>query len=154
MQAFWGIVASNALMVTALAVAIALLGRAWKNPVALHLLWVFVLLKVLAPPVVTLPIALPATRPAPASAEPAVSRTVGDAPLAEGRTGAIESPAVGNAGPPIGAVPAVAERPAVPWLSVLAWGWIIGIGLFVCGHAYRIRRFVKLLRGPKALLPP
>ena len=45
MQVFWETVASNALMVAVLAAGVALLGRVWKNPVGLHLLWVFVLLK-------------------------------------------------------------------------------------------------------------
>jgi hypothetical protein len=61
MHGFWGIVASNALVVAILAVLVAFLGRIWKNPAALHFLWVLVLLKLITPPLATLPIPLPAT---------------------------------------------------------------------------------------------
>ena len=66
MQPFWEIVASNALLVVVLAAGVALLGRVWKNPLCLHLLWVLVLLKLVTPPVVTVPIALPARQAPPA----------------------------------------------------------------------------------------
>src|SRR5208337_3007833 len=58
MHAFWEIVASNSLVVVVLAVGVALLGRHWKNPVGQHLLWVFVLLKLVTPPVVTVRVPL------------------------------------------------------------------------------------------------
>jgi hypothetical protein len=43
MNAFWEIVASNALLVAVLAAGVALLGRVWKNAAGLHVLWVLVL---------------------------------------------------------------------------------------------------------------
>jgi len=59
MQAFWEIVVSNALIATFLAIATALLSRVWKNPAAIHLLWVVVLLKLFTPPILTTGIPLP-----------------------------------------------------------------------------------------------
>lgn len=53
MHSFWEIIASNALVATGLAFGIVLLSRVWKNPAAMHLLWVVVLLKLFTPPVFT-----------------------------------------------------------------------------------------------------
>ena len=69
--------ASNALLVVVLAAGVALLGRVWKNPLCLHLLWVFVLLKLVTPPLLTVPVALPARQAPPASEERASSRPAG-----------------------------------------------------------------------------
>ena len=63
MNVFWEIVASNALVVAVLAVVASLLGRVWKNPVGLHLLWVLVLLKLVTPPLLVLPLSLLLARP-------------------------------------------------------------------------------------------
>ena len=53
MDAFWGIIASNAAVATILAIGAMLLGRIWKNAAAVHVLWVVVLLKLFTPPLVT-----------------------------------------------------------------------------------------------------
>ena len=66
MQTFLQIVASNALLVVVLAAGVTLLGRVWKNPLCLHLLWVFVLLKLVTPPLVTVPVPLPERQAPPA----------------------------------------------------------------------------------------
>ena len=66
MQPFWEIVASNALVAVVLATGVALLGRIWKNPSCLHLLWMLVLLKLVTPPVMTIPVALPVGQAPPA----------------------------------------------------------------------------------------
>ena len=60
MHAFWEIVASNAMLVAVLAVGVAVLGRAWKNPTGLHILWVLVLLKLFTPPLITIGVPFPA----------------------------------------------------------------------------------------------
>ena len=62
MHTFWEITASNALLVAVLALGVALLGRFWKNPAAMHLLWVLVLLKLVTPPLAILPVRLPLDR--------------------------------------------------------------------------------------------
>ncbi len=59
MHAFLQIVASNAVVFAVLAVGVALLGRIWKNPMGPHLLWVLALLKLVTPPLVTVPLTLP-----------------------------------------------------------------------------------------------
>ena len=167
MHAFWEIVASNALLVSALAVAVALVGRVWRNPAALHLLWVFVLLKLVTPPVVTLPVSLPVTHTPLASEEHAANHSVAyQSPVATFREEEASS-ATGNrrdqrAGdkwaiprsiaPPIDIAPSAAERPRVPWLLLLAWTWAIGIAALASAHAYRIHRFLRLLAAAQA--PP
>jgi hypothetical protein len=59
MHAFLQIVASNSVVFAGLAVGVAMLGRIWKNPVGLHFLWVLALLKLVTPPLVTVPLTLP-----------------------------------------------------------------------------------------------
>ena len=92
MQFFLEIVASNALRVVVLAAGVALLGRVWKNPLCLHLLWVLVLLKLVTPPIVTVPVRLPAREvsAAVASEERAVNPSVANPP-------GVEVPWQGNA---------------------------------------------------------
>src|SRR5258708_19291542 len=53
MSYFWDIIASNAIVAAILAIGALLLSRLWKNPAAIHLLWVVVLLKLFTPPIVT-----------------------------------------------------------------------------------------------------
>ena len=69
MGLFWAVVISNGLLVIILAGGVALLGRIWKNPLYLHLLWVLVLLKFVTPPVVTIPVLSPPTQALPAMEE-------------------------------------------------------------------------------------
>ena len=73
MQDFLQIVASNAIVVVVLAAGVTLLGRVWRNPACLHLLWMCVLLKLVTPPLLTVPVALPQGQASPAIAERAVS---------------------------------------------------------------------------------
>ncbi len=53
MDAFWGIVASNAIVATGLAIVALVLGRFWKNAAAVHALWAVVLLRLFTPPLYT-----------------------------------------------------------------------------------------------------
>ncbi|HUT89942.1 MAG TPA: hypothetical protein VMY37_10615 [Thermoguttaceae bacterium] len=80
MHAFWEISASNSLVVAVLAVGVALLGRVWKNPVGLHLLWVLVLVKLIAPPLVTVPLALPMNQRPVTSEQHGTHRDAADQP--------------------------------------------------------------------------
>src|ERR1700740_3196848 len=45
----------NAAMATGLAIVVWLATRAWRHPVFVHTLWIVVLLKLVTPPVVTMP---------------------------------------------------------------------------------------------------
>ncbi len=76
MHAVLQIVASNAAVFAVLAACITLLGRFWKNPVGLHLLWVLALLKLITP-LITVPLPLP-TLERPATAVAAVPESSGD----------------------------------------------------------------------------
>jgi len=137
MHAFWEIVASNSLVVAVLAVGVGLLGRIWKNPVALHLLWVLVLLKFVTPPVVTVHIALPMSQRPTALGQRATNREVAhQAPgVVPGSEIASAKDYAFNARPADDQAMAGSravgtdirrlspKRPSVSWLAVLAWTW-------------------------------
>ncbi len=165
MHTFWEIVASNSLVVVLLAVGVAPLGRHWKNPVGQHFLWVFVLLKLVTPPVVTVRVPL-SVYGAPLTAgrqeasqlviDPSfveISREAKVVPIAVDRQdqrspekrAASESLAL-----PTGVTASAAGRQRMPWLTVLAWTWGAGIALLASGHACRILRFRRLLRAAEA----
>ena len=49
MNHLWTIVVSNAIVATLLAIGATLVVRVWKNPAAIHVIWMFVLLKTIHP---------------------------------------------------------------------------------------------------------
>ena len=75
MGTFWEIIASNAAVATILAILATGLGRVWRNAAAIHVLWVVVLLKLFAPPLITagVPFALIASPIASTDEPPAYS---------------------------------------------------------------------------------
>jgi len=167
MHAFWEIVASNSLVVVVLATGVALLGRHWKNPVGLHLLWLLVMLKLVTPPVVTVGI------PAPVFGPPLVAREQEDSQhlvalssVETRREGKFPSFAVDKHDQQlpvereasqtlplsVGVTESAAGRHGMPWQTGLALIWSVGIVLLASGHAYRILRFRSLLRDAKS--PP
>ncbi len=153
MQPFWEIVASNALLVVVLAAGVALLGRVWKNPLYLHLLWIFVLLKLVTPPLLTVPLPLPAGRVLPASEEHATDwHMTRQSQSSQVEVSGQETAAVTVATPegdsPISAgttIGTVSHLSGVSWLTIFAWIWGVGIVLFAFGHACRIVQFRRLL---------
>lgn len=164
MHAFWEIVASNALVVTVLAVLVALLGRIWKNPVGLHLLWVLVLLKLVTPPLATLPVPLPAadTRlaanesdgsqgdPSESYVEPLEEDKEGSSAVSggPGQLASERLPRESDAAVTL----SIAQPEGTPWLAVLAWTWGTGVVLVASGRAWHILRFSSLLRAAET--PP
>jgi beta-lactamase regulating signal transducer with metallopeptidase domain len=157
MNPFWAIVASNALIVTAMASGVALLGRIWKNPPALHLLWALVLVKLFLPPVFTIPVALPAGKLATTASTPdrntgnprgSSQESVADIAVSTIRQSAlpqneIEPEAAARSESGITTVGWFRER---SWLPMLAWMWGIGaVGLAVV-RGCAIVRFQRLLR--------
>ncbi|MGO9114733.1 MAG: M56 family metallopeptidase [Thermoguttaceae bacterium] len=159
MQIFWEIVASNALIVTLLAMGVVLLSRFWRNPVGLHLLWVLILLKLCAPPIVTLHFPAPMARLS-LSQEESISnesvthptqkevspQEVAPATVRDHNPHIAEDrPIVGSPAAGIDAVPAGTGRNGISWLIVLAWIWGAGIAGFAIGYTYRILRFRRLL---------
>ena len=164
MQPFWEIVVSNALLVVVLAAGVALLGRIWKNPLCLHLLWVLVLLKLVMPPIAAVPIPLPARQVPLVSEEHGANQYVANQSrvevLRQETASATASrdhqyfsddrPAPENSAPNLNDAPLVAKYQGIPWLTVLGWTWGVGIVLFASGHAYRILRFRRLLHFSEA----
>jgi len=166
MQIFWEIVASNALIVTVLALGVVLLSRFWRNPVGLHLLWVLILLKLCTPPIVTLHLPVPmarsfsqqelvsnesSTQPArnKISPEEFAATTVGNhnPHVMEDR------PILASPSTDVESAPLTAQRNGTSWMMVLAWIWGVGIAGFTPGYTYRILRFRRLLgtaRSPSA----
>src|SRR5271157_2787214 len=78
MHTFWETIVSNSLVVTVLAMALVLLGRTWKNPVGLHVLWVMVLLKFVTPPPLILPVPLTVNLQLPAPKQQRAGQRVAD----------------------------------------------------------------------------
>jgi beta-lactamase regulating signal transducer with metallopeptidase domain len=169
MHAFWEIVVSNTLIVVALAGGIALLGRFWKNPAGLHLLWIFVLLKLVTPPVLTIPVPLwvPPLTTAPrersenremvqvpgvgskeiSGTETAAAMVNGHPPQVVENQRFVESP-----GPSVLSTPAGAVRNSRSGPAILAWAWAAGIVVLSFIRGYRILQFRRLLRAAEA--PP
>jgi len=146
MQPFWEIVASNAVLVVVLAVGVALLGRVWKNPLCLHLLWVLVLLKLVTPPMVTVPIASSVRQVPPTSEGGLVSQRPVDH-LLRLNDRAISEGSAPNLGDARRGVEDQDQR--IPWLVVLGWTWSAGIVLVASLHAYRALRFRRLFQGSR-----
>jgi len=153
MCAFWEIIASNAVLVAVLAVGVALLGRVWKNPVGLHILWVLVLAKLFTPPLFTITVPLPGD--ARVSRTPqeldngetnwSVVTTRAETPTEMARSAGQSSLARTDDRVISGSIPAGWR--SLAWLTVLAWTWGIGIVVFASGQMYRVVRFRKMLRG-------
>ncbi len=154
MYTFWGVIASNAVVATILAIGAMLIGRVWRNAAALHVLWVVVLLKLFTPPMVItgLPFAFtPATSVASADSDvtipssPAHHRVEQTAPAVmtnsrEAIAGASQERAISNR--------VTATASAQPWslTSVLAAIWIGGACCMAIGFSVRIQRFASAVR--------
>ncbi|MEN6534234.1 MAG: M56 family metallopeptidase [Bryobacteraceae bacterium] len=134
------------------------MGRIWKNPLCLHLLWVFVLLKLVTPPVVTVPIVLPARQAPPAPEARMADQRLAHPSHVDASQQEITSITMDQELQPLANDRAVSENPApdlgaalvtqyqgIPWLTVLGWMWGVGIVVFASGRVYRILRFRKLL---------
>src|SRR5271166_1809506 len=148
MLTFWETIVSNSLVVTVLAMALVLLGRIWKNPVGLHVLWVLVLLKFVTPPLLILPVPLTLNRQLPAPDQQKAGRRVADRSPAE-VSREDENASVGpsrqeqresddgespRSVAPIDVASAVAEQQGVSWMAVLTWSWVVGSALFAAGQ--------------------
>ncbi len=169
MHTFWEIVASNAVIVVALAAGVALLGRAWKNPSGLHLLWMLVLVKLFTPPLVTIGVPLPVDRAAPVPEPREAHKKEAPPPVVEAP---VEAPAAVSLGArqarifengtvatstdaATDAAAAAVEKRTLSWSTLLAWTWGLGIAVFAAGRTYHILRFQRQLqRLPGAGGPP
>ncbi len=151
----WEIIASNAILATFLGIGTALVGRVWKNPAALHLLWVIVLLKLFTPPAVIsgLPFAgswfsgavredSAALSPSGQSAmvNPAAS-TDRDFPSQDGSD--VISAGHGAA-TSMSSVASITDRWSVS--AVLVFLWALGASCVALGYTILIRRFARSLQ--------
>lgn len=121
---------SNALIAAALSMLAALVGRWCKNPSAVHLLWLLVIVKLVTPPLVSLPV--------PGVAIPFL-------PLEPGVSENLAADAVVAAA----LVPATVQAPldnTAAWpVGILLFVWLAGSALFLVTSGIRIHRFSCLL---------
>lgn len=160
-------VLGNLAVASALAVLALAAGRWANRPALAHALWLLVLVKLLTPPVVTIPVrCLPAREEAvvpPPAASPVLPPTSPEPlPVAvleppASAAGALAQPvapadsAAAVAPPALTPVPApqAAERPSrwVPsWESALLGVWLLGAGVSFGVAVRRVRRFGRLLK--------
>jgi beta-lactamase regulating signal transducer with metallopeptidase domain len=126
---------ASAVVATLLALVAALAGRWVRRPAILHAMWALVLVRLVTPPLLSIPLVparfSPTAVPAPLSAEiPLAVRdagAVGSARLAVGPTGDAVRPRV--------------MAPALLAVSLAGSLWVVALA------AYRARRFRELLRG-------
>ncbi len=180
MTTFLHVGLSNALLATLIALVAIAVSRRWQHPPLLHSLWILVLLKLLTPPLVTLPITRPlpadshlgeAVRDAIPESAPASGPTVpvanlaresfsSDAPAArawaDSTSETADQPAVGA--DPVRIAP---DRPLagvmarLPWAELLALVWLAGSIVYFTLAIVRTARFRRMLRhaapAPEAL---
>lgn len=104
--------------------------RSGRSPALAHALWVLVLVKVLTPPLLTLPL-LPAAGPSPSS-------------------GMMGEGAGRSTADVLGLVGAAADQ-VLPWAIA---GWAVGSLVILAVSLLRIRRFDRLIRHSSVLAPP
>src|SRR6188768_3214791 len=174
MNTFWALnvsnvpattaIVSNAIVATMLAVGVTLLGRFWKNPAALHVLWLVVLLKLFTPPLVTTNLTVPGSwlrlsmSPGPTAGVASTTASDSAEPNAGAEQAAFGSPQSPDPG---------RSRPDKRWSEIFGRSvWSISGGIIVlwfCGaagmalrYAILILRFTRLFRwfepAPPAIL--
>src|SRR5947209_7727799 len=151
--AFGNLVVAVALAAVALAA-----GRRAKWHAVARGAWLLVLVKLLTPPLVTVPVrCLPARPPAAAAAPDIAAPAAVPEPLpysrvfaAPGSPAALDAPAAQAVmdSPPIAWV-----RRSVRWTDFLLAAWVTGAGAWAAVAALRVRRFTRLL-GFASAAPP
>jgi WD40 repeat protein/beta-lactamase regulating signal transducer with metallopeptidase domain len=152
----------NLLVVAVLAASALTVDRFARRPALSHALWLIVLVKLVTPPVVTVPVRLlppePTARPPTAVAEltPAPpGHPVPDIPPAAwarivAQSGPVEE--VGWAPPTVlpdgGRCPPYEESAAAPfpWAEIVVGAWLAGAAVWVGVAVRRVRRFSRMLR--------
>ena len=147
MSVFWEIVVSNALVVALLALVLTLLGRKWKHPAALHVLWVLLLLKLFLPPVYRIELELPAENAAASSPSPTANQPAGNAELPWSVTyGPKPHTPAAKPAPPQAATTPIRSVPEFSWSTWLLIGWAGVTMLLIVLCWRRVRAFKKILR--------
>jgi beta-lactamase regulating signal transducer with metallopeptidase domain len=148
-----GLAAHNTVAALLLALLVSGLSRVWRNPPVIHVLWLLVLLKLVAPPVVRVDCSM-LWPPGPTAASSEITgqvwQTGGQAP--EIPTRLVDRLAARPAAEPSPASKIVHEPPAIVqplWArarAVLFGLWLGGTGLCMLVAAARVVRFERLLR--------
>lgn len=160
MDTFWEIVASNAGLVVVLAIGVAILGRVWKNPAGLHILWVLVLLKLFIPPLITIGVPFPVDAPGSRTQQQTdngEANWVAVATHAEMPTGMDQNArqsSLASTDDRASNGTAPDERRSLSWLTVFAWTWGMGTVVLASGQMYRVVRFRKVLRAARPAPAP
>jgi beta-lactamase regulating signal transducer with metallopeptidase domain len=161
---------ANALIATLLAIVISGVTRFARQPALVHALWLLVLIKLVTPPLVTIPwhwpsrspeiaevsiaawpIAMETDDPATSSAgEPAMPIGIGseaslDRPSTIGMVGLADS--THPTGSPIAAgATTTASARDINWVAVVSWLWFVGSAVWLCVAIVRLIRFHRALR--------
>jgi len=154
MNPLFVLAAQNTVVAILLALLVFGLTRLWRNPPAAHLLWLLVLLKLVAPPVmhVTWPaLGLPdpahASGPAIADVSPIEEPTLTIEPGAVDRPAASEIAQAPAASAPRHDFAASLRLFCNRWETVVLCVWLGGAALCLAVAVVRIIRFERLLRG-------
>lgn len=151
---------SNALVASALALVVVVVGYFYRRPALIHGLWLLVLLKLATPPLVPIPIhwaAAPAPEP---TAAPLPATTTADIPTPVAlvleaprendewpRVVAQDDPRPESTTPAPPATSAVAVLPASwSWQTLVAGVWLAGSSGWFLLAGWRLFRFQRLLR--------
>lgn len=132
MQRFLEILLSNAVLAAVPALLALLLSRLWRRPALTHALWLLALLKLITPPLFTVPV-----------------KVLPPAPLIDMTVVITEAPHV-NAGLPIDAtdpapVPPQSSSWSISWPTILLAAWAAGSAAMLVLTLARLRRFNALL---------
>jgi len=140
----------NALVAALFALLVAVGSRIWRRPAVTHLLWLLVLLKLLAPPLVTIPIRpLRATDPA----QPAPGHAGETARLVVISAGELTLADRPPETEPAWQEPEQAFVPAVPWLAWCLGTSLAGSAAYFLVLGIRVRQFAGLLGEARAAPP-
>jgi len=174
MNALLEIVASNAVLATLMAVAVAGVTRFVRRPEVVYWLWALVLIKLVTPPVFQVPLALPgageaevlvqeaafradasANRIAPAERPGAMTEEMSHnlrrhvdllTEATSGESAELPESAAAPAARMIAHGPVEAARKPFPWLATLVGGWLLGSFFWFALAGVRTVRFGRLLR--------
>src|SRR5438270_2748126 len=149
----------NLVVAVALAVVALVAGRRARWHAVARGAWLLVLVKLLTPPLVTVPVrCLPARLPAPAVAPEVVAAAVPTPPPSSPQVFAEGWHALrrgeGRDGPARAVTPfADSGRATRHWTTLLLGMWMVGSGTWAVIAALRVRRFTRLLKFA-AVAPP
>jgi bla regulator protein blaR1 len=144
---------ANAAAATALALVALAVGFVVRRPAVRNALWVLVLVRLVLPPVWTVPLPVPIEQPVEIASTvadpipPAPEPTpIEDEPLVFDHQGE-EVPVATDVAEPAAVAPAVEEAPAsFPTYAVIGGVWAAGCGFVFARAAWRVGRFRRALR--------